>query len=225
MKYKAIIFDMDGTITNTEKIWKAATEHILQKYLPNASKEELDALKVHFKGLALHETCRIINEATDKDCKITPEEIIKEKAAHAHMLYKNGVEYIIHFPEFHAKASKEFGLKTAIATNAIGETLVATMESLPLADFFGEHMYHIELVNKVCKPAPDIYLYAAKQLGVNPTLCIAIEDSAHGIAAAKAAGMYCIGINTGKDRHTLKQADEIVDCYREIDLHNILKKK
>jgi beta-phosphoglucomutase-like phosphatase (HAD superfamily) len=49
MKYKAIIFDMDGTITNTEKIWKAATEHILSKYLPHATPEELEELKLHFK--------------------------------------------------------------------------------------------------------------------------------------------------------------------------------
>jgi beta-phosphoglucomutase-like phosphatase (HAD superfamily) len=47
----------------------------------------------------------------------------------------------------------------------------------------------------------------------------------HGIKAAKAAGMYCIAINTGNDRHLLHEADEIVDCYREIDLDKLLYKK
>ncbi len=224
MKYKAIIFDMDGTITNTEKIWKATTEYILNTYIPHVDQQIHETLKIQFKGLAVSETCKIINQYTDSSHKITPEEIMHEKARYAHQLYKNGIEYIDHFPEFHRKASEEFGLKTAIATNASKETLQATLESLPLANFFGHHMYHIDCVNRICKPSPDIYLYAASKIETDPQACIAIEDSAHGIAAAKAAGMYCIGINTGNDRDTLAQADEIVDCYREINLPKILKK-
>ena len=81
------------------------------------------------------------------------------------------------------------------------------------------------MVNKVCKPNPDIFLHAAKSIGVDPKDCIVIEDSVHGIQAAKAAGMYCIAINTGNDRHLLGQADEIVDCYKQIDLDKLLHSK
>ncbi len=80
------------------------------------------------------------------------------------------------------------------------------------------------MVNRVCKPSPDIFLHAAKKINVEPEHCIVIEDSVHGIKAAKAAGMYCIAINTGKDRHLLGQADEIVDCYTEINLEKLLAK-
>jgi len=96
------------------------------------------------------------------------------------------------------------------------------MTKTPLRDYFNEHIYTINTVNLQYKPNPDIYLHAAKMLGVEPRHCIAIEDSSSGIKAAKAAGMYCIGINTGKNRDILKQADEIVECFSEIDLDKLL---
>ena len=88
--------------------------------------------------------------------------------------------------------------------------------------YFAEHIYHVDHVKKAYKPNPDVYLHSAKMLNLDPSECIAIEDSSSGVKAAKAAGMYCIGINTGKNRDLLKQADAIVDCYTEIDLEKLL---
>lgn len=75
------------------------------------------------------------------------------------------------------------------------------------------------------KPYPDLYLHAAAQLGIDPEECIAIEDSATGLAAAKSAGMFCIGINTAKKPETLSEAHMIIDTYDQIDLLNLLKKQ
>ena len=55
-------------------------------------------------------------------------------------------------------------------------------------------------------------------LGVNPSKCIAIEDSAHGINAAQAAGMYCIGINTAGNASLLQKADTIISGYKELNI-------
>ncbi len=80
------------------------------------------------------------------------------------------------------------------------KTLEKVMQRLPLKSFFKEHIYSIEMIGRIPKPKPDIYLFAAAKLNTNPQHCIAIEDSIPGVAAAKAAGMLCIGINTGKNR-------------------------
>jgi HAD superfamily hydrolase (TIGR01509 family) len=67
------------------------------------------------------------------------------------------------------------------------------------------------------KPAPDIFLHAAKELGVSPSVCLVIEDSHHGVKAAKSAGMRCIGyqnLNSGKQ--DLSCADHIVTSYEEL---------
>jgi HAD superfamily hydrolase (TIGR01509 family) len=223
MNYKAIIFDMDGTIVSTEVMWQIATQTILDKHTNHLSQTKKDEIKTYLKGLALYESCKHI--AQHSLIAIDPEMILQEKLQLAHDMYEtHDVTYIPHFPEFHGKAI-EHGLKTAIATNAVTLTVERTLEQLPLQNFFAEHIYNIDMVNKVCKPNPAIFLHAAKKIGIDPKDCIVIEDSVHGIKAAKAAGMYCIAINTGNDRHLLHEADEIVDCYREIDLDKLLYKK
>lgn len=219
MKYKAIIFDMDGTIINTEAIWETATQELLNRrgiVLDHEIAEDM-AKKIH--GLALQKSCAIIKNT----CGLaeTVEELVYENVTLADSFYRQGISFINGFAEFHALAEKKH-LKMAIATNAAPTTVVVTNEVLHLDQFFGDHIYSIEKVNYVCKPDPAIYLYAASQLGVEPSKCIAIEDSAHGVRAAKAAGMYCIGINTWGKRELLIEADEIVDSYNQIDLARIL---
>ncbi len=66
------------------------------------------------------------------------------------------------------------------------------------------------------KPDPDIFILAAQKLGVEPGRCVVIEDSAMGIAAAKAAGMRVIGITNSLPPEQLRQADAVVSGYAEI---------
>lgn len=69
------------------------------------------------------------------------------------------------------------------------------------------------------KPAPDIYLEAARQLNVDPEKCVVLEDSRNGIIAAKSAGMRCIGyVNPNSGNQDLELADLIVKSIHEIDV-------
>jgi len=115
-------------------------------------------------------------------------------------------------------------LKVAIATNADDHTLEASMAKLKLDELFGEHIYNITHVNNKHKPAPDLYLHAAAQLGLDPKECIAIEDSFHGIRAAVTAGMFCVGINISKNIDYLRESHLIIEHYDEIILETLLIK-
>ena len=67
------------------------------------------------------------------------------------------------------------------------------------------------------KPAPDLYLLAAKGLGVEPERCLAVEDSRHGVAAAKAAGMACLAFRNGhNDEQDLSSADGEFRAFAEL---------
>lgn len=219
MKYQAIIFDMDGTIIATEHVWAQATQQVIANRGYQMDNEQKNKIKSHFIGLGLPQSCRLIKEITQTDDTI--EHIMEEKIAIAHQFYQQGICFIEGFPAFHKKVTA-IPLKTAVATNAT-QALMATMNAtLNLHNFFGEHLYTINHVNNKGKPDPAIYLYAANQLGIDPTACIAIEDSAHGIAAAKAAGMFCIGINTSNQPEQVKEAHLIIYSYDQIDLAGLL---
>ena len=219
-KYQAIIFDMDGTIIDTDHLWKAANLPILHEHAPHLSQEEKDAMIASFKHLTFYEIWKIIQD--NCTTQMTIEEIAQQNRRHVQELYRvTGISMIPKFDEFHGKVATS-GLKTAIATSSEQDTVNVILEMVPLKDYFSDHIYNVDHVNKAYKPSPDIYLHAAEKLNVQPCCCIAIEDSSSGIKAAKAAGMYCIGINTGKNRDILKQADEIVECFSEIDLDKLL---
>lgn len=220
MRFKAIIFDMDGTIIDTSHIWDQATKNLVESkgilFTPELQAELIK--RVH--GLAMDKTCKIIKDLTNIEDSV--DDIIRQKAKIACDLYENGISFIQGFEQFHASVINK-SLKIGIATNADDGTLKIAKKTLNLEKFFGDHIYNISYVNNVCKPDPAIYLYAAKQLNIDPEECLAIEDSAFGIKAAKGAGMYCIGINTHGNHEALLESDHIVLGYEEIDLNNLLK--
>ncbi len=208
---------------DTEKIWRSATSQVLAKrgvkYCDDFKKEHDHKIV----GLSLHKSCQILKDIANLEDAV--EDIVNEMKHLADSQYEEGIEFIEGFTDFYALA-RSYGItKKALATNAVDSTVAITKRKLNLEKYFGKHIYNISDVNMVCKPDPALYLHAADQLNVDPKDCIAIEDSPTGVRAARDAGMYCIGINTAKNREHLKESHEIIDTYCEIDLKELLKLK
>ncbi len=213
---------MDGTIIDTEKIWREATHHVITSKGVTLDLATEQQLAQELRGVALHKSCAVIKEMFSLAHEV--EDLVKEKRDKANELYAIHVKFIAGFVEFHQKI-KTANLLHGVATNAADDNIETTINKLKLRDYFGEHIYGISHVNNVGKPAPDIYLHVAKQLGIDPKDCVAIEDTSHGIEAAQRAGMFCIGINSAGSREALVKAQFIIDHYDEIDLPRLLKKK
>lgn len=222
MAIKAIIFDMDGTIIDTEHIWEEATRCLIESkgvaYTPELHAE----LQKSIRGLAMPKSIYLIKDLAQLED--SAEELMHQKSCIADALYRKGIRFIEGFEEFHSKVKKQ-NLHSAIATNALDMTVTITNEALDLKRFFGEHIYNISHVNNICKPHPALYLHAARQLGFEPQECIAIEDSAHGITAAQNAGMFCIGINSAGNRKNIEKADLTIEGYGDLSLEELIARK
>jgi HAD superfamily hydrolase (TIGR01509 family) len=221
MKYKAIIFDMDGTIIDTEDIWKEASLQLISDKNISLSPEQEADLSTQLSGRALPDSCMLIKCLLQLPDDVAT--LVAQKGRIANNMYPTHAKYIPGFAQFHALTVQN-GLKTAVATNACEETVTIADCSLNLRQFFGSHIYNRMHVSRP-KPHPDLYVHAAQRLSLDPSECIAIEDSAAGLQAAKSAGMFCIGINTAKKPEQLSEADMIIDSYNQIDLQHILKTK
>lgn len=84
----------------------------------------------------------------------------------------------------------------AVASGSNPKGLAAKLKKVGLYDAFAPHIYSAQLVARG-KPAPDVYLHAARELGIAPGACVAVEDSVNGVTSARSAGMVVIGFTGG----------------------------
>lgn len=219
MKFKAIIFDLDGTIIDSNSAWKDSVKTILENRKIILTPEAEQNMHAQIEGLELKTATQVVKKVADIDDSI--ECLVEETLTHVKNNYDKNLKFIDGFLNFHAFV-EQLKLPKGIATNADQTTLAIAKQKMELSKLFGQHIYSIADVNNVYKPNPDVYLYAANQLKVDPSECIAIEDSAHGVTAAKAAGMYCIGINTNKSPQHIRHSDRIIDAYQDLCLLTLL---
>lgn len=220
MKYAAIIFDMDGTIVDTENLWIEATKQLIQEHGIEYDDTTHTHIRSQIQGMAMHNACFLLQQLFSLPVPL--EDLITRKVAIARKLYEQELSFIRGFEQFVQTLKTREIHDLAVATNADNYTITATDRAVNLRQYFGQHIYGIESVSNKAKPHPDIYLFAADRLGVDARECLAIEDSAHGIQAAKNAGMYCIGINSAGDAQQLQNADHIIQDYHDLSLDDLL---
>ena len=111
----------------------------------------------------------------------------------------------------------------AVASSSPHTFITFALGKIGLLDFLSVRISIDDLPEGRGKPNPDIFLFAAKTLGVDPKQCAVIEDAAHGVAAAKAAGMFCIGLQSPHSgEQDLTAADVVISDMKEIT--NIINK-
>jgi beta-phosphoglucomutase-like phosphatase (HAD superfamily) len=109
---------------------------------------------------------------------------------------------------------KNAGVRQAIASSAPQENIDVLVDGLGLRQYFAAIVSGATLPGK---PNPDVFLEAARQIGVPPSACVVVEDAIAGVQAARNAGMRCIAVTTTNRADKLAAADIVVDRLDELD--------
>ena len=209
---EAIIFDAEGVVVDTEILWDKSQEVLLGR---RDLEYDRDYLKPKMAGQTLLQGAQLMVDYYG--LSENPLTIEQERKELIHELFEEEISFINGFNSF-ADMLKTTLLKKSIAT-AMNKSLMEKVErKLRLKDFFGGHIYFIEDVGNRSKPEPDVFLFAAKKLGVDPSKCMVIEDAPHGIEAANRAGMFSVGLVTTFSKDHLTKADFIADSFEDIKL-------
>lgn len=211
---KALIFDMDGVLIDSEPLHK----DMVDKFLKSAGAEKGEISIEELAGMSQKNLCLAISDKWN--LPYSEEQILKmfreqtnSYFAAAEFEEMPGASQII-------KAFRKQGLKTAVASASSIELVELIMKKLGLY----EHMDQLcgeEHVERI-KPEPDIYLLTAKRLGVLPEECLVVEDTPIGVEAAKNANMKCIALhNKYTDIENLTLADDIIENLIELDQKRI----
>lgn len=217
MNWKVIIFDMDGVVIDSEQLYDLADAKFFQRHDKMFEKDQIVPL---IAGKSLIDSTAIIKDMYGFNGDVSA--LTDERRKLVQQIYGEALTFIKGFSEFHQEVLGQ-GVATCIAT-ASDDTLLALADrALGLSEIFGsERVFKISDVGNKSKPDPAIFLYAAERLGYKPDECIVIEDSPHGVAAAKNAGMYCVALTTTRPREELCMADVILDSYKDIKNHLLL---
>ncbi len=213
--FRAVLFDMDGVIIDSEPLHMKAFQLSMKDYGIELS----DEYCYQFIG----RTDRYMVEVLIDTYKLT--DSVETVLHHKKDTLKRLEEEVGYPPVPYVKELIQIlhqnGIKLAIASSSPMTAIRETAITHGLTEYFDEYVSGTELKNS--KPAPDIFLKAAQMLGVEPSECLVIEDSEHGVAAAKAAQMTCVGFyNPNSGNQDLSKADIIVEGFEEIDYDFLL---
>jgi len=236
----AIMFDLDGTLVQSEKLKALSYAIAIQglRRLPEPDDRAIEAYR-EIVGAARDVASRHIMESLKLEQELQPltaeyglsepwevlgamrKEIYDGMVADPQVIRDNQWPHTIGF----LRVAREFGCRTALATMSHREEALHVLRSLELEQYLDEVLTREDVTN--AKPDPEIYLLAAKKLGVDPQDCLVIEDSPNGARAGVAAGMNVIAVATPFTmaglhssqvvEHTwvVHEADQLVDVVRE----------
>lgn len=206
---KAIIFDMDGVLVNSEPLHaKAAVDACAYFGLPVDT-----AYCYRYIGVPAGKMCHDIIEEFQPDC--TEEELLQQiKKCKQRLIREEGYPPVAGVTQM-IRALYKDGIHMAVASSSPHADIVSVTKALGIFKYFDHFISAADSEHP--KPEPDIFLKALRLLGVDAKEAVVVEDSAYGCQAAKAAGIACLGlINPDSGRQELSAAFQLTESFENI---------
>jgi len=212
---KTILWDMDGVIADSNSFHFAAWQETFAKRRVNFTKEDFTKLFGTRNDFIIR---NVLGEGlAEKDIEST----VQEKEASFREKAKGNIKPFPGVVKL-LNTIKRGNFKQALVSSAPKENIDLLISELALGGIFDRVVSGREVAES--KPSPQIYLLAAEKLGAQPQDCIVIEDSPHGVKAAKAAGMKCLAVTNTHPKQDFEEADRVVDSLEEVDLITLIRR-
>lgn len=217
MALRAVLFDMDGVLVDTEPLHKKAYFKTFDQFNITVSEE----LYSTFTGASTRKVCETLIStfglsATHEEITAIKRDYFKELFYHdADFDLLPGVRRLIE--HYH-----EHNITMVVASSASMTTIDMVFEKFNLTPYFSGKISGADLTES--KPHPEIFLLAAKMAGENPEHCMVIEDSTNGILAAHRANIFCAAyqsLHTHHQDYTL--ANIVVSDFSQLEKHPLEK--
>lgn len=210
-EFSTAIFDLDGTLVDTEPFYSEATQIVLEPYGKEFTK---DFKRKIMGGDALTGASMIVEKF---DLKMTPREFLEKREKHLRALFPSATE--IKGAGEYLHRLKVARTRIALATSSSKTLCEIKIGHRDWSNIFECKIYGDDPELLRSKPAPDIFILCAQRMAVSPENIIVFEDSKNGIQAAKGAGMKVVGIrNEFMSEADFEDADFLVDNYYDIEL-------
>jgi HAD superfamily hydrolase (TIGR01509 family) len=206
---EAVVFDLDGVLLQSEEVW----DTVRKRYVVDHGGRYDDEVQRAMMGMSAPEWSQYLHEEVGvPDDPATINRDVVEGMLEA---YRRRLPLLPGAVEAVRRTAAAFPL--ALASSSNREVFEEVLDLAGIADCFRATVSSEEVAHG--KPAPDVYLEAARRLGAAPERCVAVEDSHAGIRSAKAAGMQVIAIPNASyppDHETLALADEVIPSLNEL---------
>ncbi|MBA4386775.1 MAG: hypothetical protein C0404_02270 [Verrucomicrobia bacterium] len=207
----AVIFDLDGLLSDTEKLHRRAYREVLWEIGAELSDETYAEHWIRLgKGIG--------DFIAERKLAVSPDLIRARKSEKYNELV---AKYAEPMPGAVELLKLLHGRKTiALASSSYRDSVEAVLGALGIAHFFQATVSGSEVELK--KPHPDIFLLAARMINTSPANCVVLEDAEKGVIAAVAAGMKCIAVPNEHTRpHDFSKATRVAGSLREVSLEMI----
>ncbi|HEY3254218.1 MAG TPA: HAD-IA family hydrolase [Polyangiaceae bacterium] len=210
--YTHVIFDLDGVLLDTEKLYTEATQSVVGQY----GKTFDWSLKSLMMGRHEQEAAELLVRTLE--LPITAEEYLRRSVPIAEGLFSSAEE--LPGAEAFVAALAARGHALAVGTSSTRRLFELKTSHLPWFKFFSAVVSGDHPEVHALKPAPDIFLAAARAIGGDPARCLVIEDSPAGVLAGRAAGMSVIAMpDAALPSERFADAQLIVRNYAELRAH------